>query len=147
MGQMFREYVDAVGELEVYLPEMETGNAKWRIADVLFTFRGGWRVAHEAQLAAISTDDLDKRTEDYNSQGIDVFWWFGRDALKQKANLEWSMKKYGYVFEIEIGDANQPLKTMVLHDAIGAAPSGVNTLRVQQSNGSGGAANVVSGRH
>ena len=119
MSQMFGEYTDAVGELEVYLPEML--NAKWRIADVLFTFPNGWRIAHEAQLAAISTEDLAARTEDYNSQGIDVFWWFGRDALKQRANLEWSMAIYGFFLQIEISDTKDQFKTVVLHSADRAA--------------------------
>lgn len=121
-SEWFDEYLDAPGELEVYIPGMT--NAKWRIADVLFTFPGGWQVAHEAQLAAISVEDLTARTEDYNSQGIDVFWWFGRDALKQKANLDWSMRRYGFILEIEIGDAGSPLKTVVLHSTGDATPVG-----------------------
>lgn len=100
LHEWFSEYMDATGELEVYVPEVT--HARNRIADVLFTFPGGWRVAHEVQLAQITTGELSDRTEDYASQGIDVFWWFGRDALKQTSNAIWSMKNYGFVLKIDI---------------------------------------------
>jgi competence CoiA-like predicted nuclease len=99
MHEWFAEYMNAVGDLEVYIPEVM--HARNRIADVLFTFPSGWRVAHEVQLAQITTAELAERTEDYASQGIDVFWWFGRDALKQQANGIWSQKTYGFVLKIQ----------------------------------------------
>ena len=112
LAEWFSEYMAAAGELEVYIPEVM--HARNRIADVLFTFPGGWRVAHEVQLATITTAELAERTEDYASQGIDVFWWFGRDALNQPSNALWSMKTYGFVLQIDILD-EQPAGDRVLY--------------------------------
>lgn len=99
IAQWFAEYSTATADLEVYIPDVQ--HARNRIADILFTFASGWRVAHEIQLAAITTAELWERTRDYWSAGIDVFWWFGRDA-DTPANREWSMSNYGFYLDIQI---------------------------------------------
>lgn len=99
IAQWFAEYSAATAELEVYIPDVQ--HARNRIADILFTFRSGWRVAHEIQLAQISTAELWERTQDYWSAGIDVFWWFGRDA-DTAANRDWSLNNYGFYLDIRI---------------------------------------------
>lgn len=61
-------------DIEVPIPEVK------RIVDVLVTFPMGWRVAHEIQLAAITTEQLEIRSNDYLRAGIDVVWWLGNHA-------------------------------------------------------------------
>jgi len=56
LRKQFREYANTSIEYEVPLPEIR------RIADLLVTFPTGWRVAHEVQLASITTEQLQERT-------------------------------------------------------------------------------------
>jgi len=110
LGEWFSEYGIAQPDLEVYIPEVL--HARNRIADVLFTFPSGWRVAHEVQLASITVEELQLRTEDYESAGIDVFWWFGRDAFGKGA-LEWSVKRYGFYFKVEMLEGPKAVETVL----------------------------------
>lgn len=112
LGEWFGEYGMAEPELEVYIPDVK--HARNRIADLLFTFPSGWRVAHEIQLASITVRDLEERTEDYLNAGIDVFWWLGRNAATS-TNFEWSMRTYGFVLEILIQDESSTAE-YALHD-------------------------------
>lgn len=95
----FSEYDIATPEIEVTIPEVK--HAHHRIADVMFTFPSGWRVAHEVQLASITLESLQQRTEDYAEAGVDVFWWFGREALRQRGVQEWSMDNYGFLLQVQ----------------------------------------------
>lgn len=79
-------YTRAEIEYEVILPEVG------RVADVLVTFEDGWRVAHECQLASITTGELHERTASYEQGGIDVIWWLGGPAAT-KENLTWCVWK------------------------------------------------------
>jgi competence protein CoiA len=110
VSEWFAEYGMAEGQLEVYIPEVK--HARNRIADVLFTFPSGWRVAHEIQLASISVKELEERTDDYAFAGIDVFWWFGRDAYKQGA-YRWTEASFGYRLTIDIDDVSPPDETVL----------------------------------
>lgn len=86
---LLMEYADFKPEYEVPLPEI------MRVADVLVSFKMGWRIAHEIQISPISVADLDERTADYLESGIDVIWWFGKSA-NTVTNREWSIKRYGF---------------------------------------------------
>jgi hypothetical protein len=66
-----------------------------RIADLVVTFPTGWRVAHEVQLAPITTAQLQKRTNDFSLAGIDVVWWLGKSA-NTPANRTWSREVFGH---------------------------------------------------
>ena len=90
LGEWFEEYAGATIEYEVPIPAVR------RIADLLVTFPTGWRVAHEVQLAAITTEELQRRTNDYTLAGIDVTWWLGKSA-NTPANREWCQRTFGYV--------------------------------------------------
>ncbi len=68
------EYSLAQIEYEFPIPEVR------RIADVVAKFPNGWIVAHECQLASITVEELEKRTEDYLYAGVDVIWWLGKAA-------------------------------------------------------------------
>jgi competence CoiA-like predicted nuclease len=63
-------------------------------------------------LASITVEELQLRTEDYESAGIDVFWWFGRDAFGKGA-LEWSVKRYGFYFKVEMLEGPKAVETVL----------------------------------
>jgi competence protein CoiA len=89
----FKEYTHAVIDYEVPIPEVK------RVADLLVTFPTGWRVAHEVQLATITCNELQQRTDDYERAGIDVVWWLGKSA-NTEANRTWCEKTFGYALTI-----------------------------------------------
>lgn len=90
----WKEFAAVKIEFEYPLPEIK------RIADIAMVFPSGWVVVHEIQLATITNEQLQKRTEDYNSIGIDTFWWLGKGA-DSPANRKWSIDRYGYCLAIE----------------------------------------------
>jgi competence protein CoiA len=89
----FPMYAGATIEYEVPIKEVR------RIADLLVTWPGGHRQAHEVQLSAITTGTLKKRTEDYEQAGIDVVWWLGKSA-KTQTNINWSYETFGLSYII-----------------------------------------------
>lgn len=95
--EQFQEYAGAVIEYEVPIREV------MRIADLLVTFPTGWRVAHEVQLASITTEELQERTNDYTLAGIDVVWWLGRSA-NTPANRNWSREIFGYALLLNMAE-------------------------------------------
>lgn len=76
------------GDCEVRMPEIN------RIADVCFFLENGDRVVHEAQLAAISVDDLEARTNDYQSLGYGIIWHLGK-AADTGNNRQWAFRRLG----------------------------------------------------
>jgi competence CoiA-like predicted nuclease len=86
-------------EYEVRVPEAE------RIADVMVTLPQGWRIAHEMQLAGITTESLEKRTVSYARAGIDIYWWLGKGA-DTKNNRTWCIETLGIcgVINVEFDD-------------------------------------------
>ena len=97
LREAFKEYTHAVIEYEVPIPEVK------RIADLLVTFPTGWRVAHEVQLASITVEQLQERTNDYTLAGIDVVWWLGKSA-NTPANREWCRRTFGYALCLTINE-------------------------------------------
>lgn len=95
LRELFAEYTNAEIELEVPIPEIR------RVADVLATFPMGWRVAHEIQLASITTENLKDRTNDYSRAGIDVTWWLGQNA-NTPANRAWCVRTFGFSLSISV---------------------------------------------
>lgn len=93
----FEEYSSAKFELEVAVPM--DWRARGRIADVMVTFPNGWGVAHEVQLASITVEQLQERTNDYNRAGIDVVWWLGNRA-DTDTNRDWCVRNQGYALVI-----------------------------------------------
>lgn len=82
-------------------PEYVIGN---RRADVAQIFRNGWIVAHEVQLASITTQELEERTRDYLAEGCDVIWYLGKSA-NTPANRKWIEDYQGQVLVWEFRDA------------------------------------------
>lgn len=89
----FTEYKDARIEYEVPIKEVR------RIADLLVIFPNEYRVVHEVQLASITVENLEKRTNDYRRAGLDVIWWLGKSA-SSPANRDWCMRTFGEVCTI-----------------------------------------------
>lgn len=89
------EYIQADIQYEVKVPEVR------RVADVMATFPNGWRVAHEIQLASVSIEDLQQRTDDYAEAGIDVVWWLGKSA-DTPANRDWCVKAFGCALSLDL---------------------------------------------
>jgi competence CoiA-like predicted nuclease len=95
LRETYKEYTDSDIEKEVPIPEI------MRKADLLVTLPMGWRIAHEIQLAAISIDELEERTNDYSRAGIDVVWWLGGKADNYQ-NRDWCIKNFGSCFTIKV---------------------------------------------
>jgi|SRR5579884_723375 len=89
----FLEYKDAQIECESIIPEIK------RVADILVTFPTGWKQAHEIQLADITTNELEERTDDYERAGIDVVWWLGKNA-DSASNRQWCIERFGCNFSL-----------------------------------------------
>jgi competence CoiA-like predicted nuclease len=81
------------------LPEIK------RVADILVTYPMGWRLAHEIQLSDITKDEIDIRTSDYESIGIDVVWWLGEKIRNEVRN--WSIERFGRVFTVKVSRTTQ----------------------------------------
>lgn len=86
-------YTSVVFEYEVPLPEIR------RVADLLLTFPMGTRLAYEIQLSAITTEELERRSDDYARAGIDVVWWLGKSA-DTLANRRWFIYAFGKSYSI-----------------------------------------------
>lgn len=95
LREAFKEYSGATIEYEVPIPEVK------RIADLLTTFRNGWRQADEVQFSPTTIEELEERTNDYARAGIDVRWWLGKGA-NTPANREWCRKRFGEVFSLSV---------------------------------------------
>ena len=67
-----------------------------RIIDVALLLKDKPVEAHEVQLSPITVSELDARTEDYSSQGVAAYWYFGKKSLNQEVQ-QWSKNKYGEV--------------------------------------------------
>ena len=76
--------------------EWKIGN---RRAAVVQIFEAGWAVAHEIQLASITTEELEERTQDYLRNGCDVIWYLGKSANTQ-ANRQWVKNNQYSILEI-----------------------------------------------
>jgi len=66
-----------------------------RIADIVCKFPMGWWVAHEIQLSSVTPETLAERTHDYLNAGVDVIWWFGKNADTLQ-NREWAISRFGF---------------------------------------------------
>lgn len=97
VGKWFKEFTSAEPRLEVPIPEVK------RIADVMFIFPNGWRVACEVQLASITIDELQQRTDDYLRAGVDVFWFLGKNAASE-SNIRWATAQQGFAIILQYSE-------------------------------------------
>jgi len=82
------DYAVATSDCEVRMPEIS------RIADVCFILENGDRMVHEAQLATIGVEELEARTNDYQSLGYGIVWHFGKSA-DTDTNKRWAFRRLG----------------------------------------------------
>jgi competence CoiA-like predicted nuclease len=66
-------------KVEIEYPVREAGE-HGRIADLMITHNEQPHIAIECQLANITVELLNKRTQDYERQGIGVIWFIGKKA-------------------------------------------------------------------
>jgi Competence protein CoiA-like family len=69
-------------------------DGRWRIADVAFLYPGGFCTVIEIQLASITPEELEERTHDYESIGVECHWWFGKSAAIP-SNIHWNYGRFG----------------------------------------------------
>lgn len=91
------EYTNCTTAIEYGIPE---AGLHGRTADVAILFPNGWIVCHEIQLAPISLEDLNQRTEDYRDAGADVIWWFGGQA-DTETNRNWAEETIGASYSLD----------------------------------------------
>ncbi len=78
-----------------------------RRADILVTYPDGAIEVHEIQLAAITVDELEERTNDYKEAGADeIIWWFGGFGDNQN-NRTWAREKLGGYGILSITDSQE----------------------------------------
>ena len=82
-------------ELELRVPEAG------RVADIMVTLASGWRIAHEIQLASITTGQLEGRSMSYAREGIDTYWWLGGSA-DTETNRVWCVETLGVCGVIDL---------------------------------------------
>jgi competence CoiA-like predicted nuclease len=90
--------------IDLEVPVYEAG----RVADVMVTFPGGMREAHEIQLAKIAHHDIERRTLAYHSVGIATVWWLGEDSdADQPSNREWLLRELGECPLVRLGEEGE----------------------------------------
>ncbi|MEQ9671190.1 competence protein CoiA family protein [Coleofasciculus sp. G2-EDA-02] len=85
---------NSLGVKYEFVIKLETG--KKRIIDVASFLPDGSMEAHEVQLCAITPEELEERTVDYENASISVVWWFGKSANTQ-SNRDWYYHRFGEV--------------------------------------------------
>lgn len=95
---MWGQFMDSLASAKVEEPVPEVN----RVADILLTFKTGWRVAHEVQLSSITTGELEARTRDYLDAGLVVYWWLGKQAATE-TNRQWCLNEIGQVGDLAFG--------------------------------------------
>lgn len=91
----------ALPDIELEVPIRMEWRARGRIADIMVSHKMGWREVHEIQLAAITPQELQERTDDYRNSGIDVIWWLGGKA-DTRTNREWCTSIFGESYSLWI---------------------------------------------
>lgn len=85
--------------------EIKVGN---RIADIAMLNKDNLPLeVFEIQLTKQPTSELQKRTEDYLNEGVDVNWFFGKGCDTEEIKL-WSLRTNGCYFNcFEVYDKNE----------------------------------------
>jgi hypothetical protein len=78
----------------VYEHRFTLPDGRWRIADVAFLYPGGFCTVIEIQLASITPEELEARTHDYESIGVECYWWLGKSAATTP-NIHWNYERFG----------------------------------------------------
>lgn len=80
-----------------------------RIADVAAMLPDMSLVVYECQLAPISVESLEQRSDDYENNGIEIVWFFGEKA--NTADIaQWSKRRFGDFNSITFNSDNDSRK-------------------------------------
>jgi len=103
----FEKYIDEGRLIIDYEVAIKEGDV-WRIADVaeVSPKTGKLLKAYEIQISPITISELEERTNDYHSLGVDVEWVFVKKAATID-NEEWALRKLGKCWTIEIHDVTR----------------------------------------
>ena len=97
-------------EILLEFPIPEAGK-NGRIADVVAIFPSGFMMIYECQLSYINTEEVHKRTQDYESIGSEVTWLFGKNA-DIEANRNWCYEHFGLSYGLNFfGDKSELLSS------------------------------------
>jgi competence CoiA-like predicted nuclease len=67
-----------------------------RVSDIAKISPDGKMIeAHEVQLTKITIEELQKRSDSYEMNGVEVVWWFGKGCQTEDVKL-WAMRRFGY---------------------------------------------------
>lgn len=106
LADIFPDYAKAVFDFEYRVPGVD------RIIDLLVTLPDGRKVAHEVQLASITTKQLRERTDDYVKAGISTVWWLSGSAYTM-TNVQWCLQQFEVAYILQYKE-KMPVATKVL---------------------------------
>lgn len=104
--EIFPDYAGAVYDFEYRVPGVS------RIVDLLVTLPDGRKIAHEVQLASITTGELRERTDDYAKAGIATVWWLGGSA-HTRINVQWCLQHFDVAYLLRYKERT-PVATEIL---------------------------------
>ena len=93
-------------EIIINVPAYAGVPAHKRITDVMVTFPNGRQIALECQLASITPETLEERTNDYQRAGIDVRWVLGKTADRDQ-NRRWCDEHFGVCYSFDFSYVSQ----------------------------------------
>lgn len=79
-------------------------NGRRRIADVALLYPSGFVEVHEIQLAPISVEEIEQRTDDYASAGIPAQWWIGKSNTDSHLIRDFLRQQQGGFFVLEFDE-------------------------------------------
>jgi hypothetical protein len=79
-------------------------NGRRRIADVALIYPSGFVEVHEIQLASITVDEIEQRTDDYASAGIPAQWWIGKSNTDSHLIRDCLRQQQGGFFVLEFSE-------------------------------------------
>lgn len=92
-------------EIDIEVPITVEGRTRGRVADILVTWGYGYREAHEIQLASITAKEIEERSNDYLSAGIEPHWWLGKQN-RSTSILQFLWDAFGENLFLEIARDN-----------------------------------------
>lgn len=84
--------------------------SRYRIADVAVRWPSGLMEVHEVQLAPITLEEINQRTEDYASTCVPAQWWIGKSNTDSHAIRDFLRNIHGGFFVLQFaGPENDTL--------------------------------------
>lgn len=108
MRMLRDEYRELPVEIRLEVP-VELPNQK-RIIDVAVFFKGKIIEAHEIQYSSQTPQELDLRSNDYLTLGIEPKWYFGGSAAS--IGRDWAMQRFGIAGVIETSEQHAGLRSV-----------------------------------